>query len=479
MAKCEHHKICERDADETIGDGSCILHSINPLKDKKTFQEALDTHWKRFGFNFTQFVFPPGAVIPRFGHMTLLDAKFTGATFFGDVDFFADIFVGITDFSDAVFKGGAYFNTARFVPPTITDGLEPGYRSVVVFERANFEAEAYFQFAKFYERANFMFAQFVRGGDFRKAEFGDRVNFAGANFGGHEANFSHALFKDEAYFVRTQFPNGANFAHATFTACTSFFAARFNGSLSFWHAFLRGRTVFSPGEDEGDVPTILDGVTGDFRGVTIEPLDALVFRNADLTKFRFRGTDLREAEITDAKWPRIGDRQGVYDEIGPLKGKSGREWAHIERLYRELKQNFEDRRDYERARDFHYGEKEMRRMNPKTSWALWLWLTLYKLVSGYGEEWGRPLVCSGLLLLVSTLCYLQWGLLRFKDGGPLLDSTNLWEACIYGLKVMALLKPSNFEPACLGGDIVNTAQSIFGPILIGLFALALRQRLKR
>jgi len=127
----------------------------------------------------------------------------------------------------------------------------------------------------------------------------------------------------------------------------------------------------------------------------------------------------------------------------------------------------------------HYGEKEMRRKNPETTWGLRSWLTLYWLVSGYGERWVRPLMCAGVLLVASTFCFLRWGLLRHKDTGPLLDWTHVWEAGLYSLKVMTLLKPSNLEPAAFWGDVVTTAQSVLGPVLIGLFALALRQRLRR
>lgn len=35
------------------------------------------------------------------------------------------------------------------------------------------------------------------------------------------------------------------------------------------------------------------------------------------------------------------------------------------------------------------------------------------------------------------------------------------------------------EPVGFGGDLIRAVQSISGPILIGLFALAVRQRLKR
>jgi len=131
----------------------------------------------------------------------------------------------------------------------------------------------------------------------------------------------------------------------------------------------------------------------DFSELTIDPLDKLSFRDADLQKCIFLDTDLRKVEITGSIWPLIEIRFGVYDEIAPLQPKAERQFSRIERLYRELKQNYEDRRDYERAGDFHYGEKEMRRQNPDTPRTSKVLLNLYRLSSGYGEFSTTASVC--------------------------------------------------------------------------------------
>lgn len=82
----------------------------------------------------------------------------------------------------------------------------------------------------------------------------------------------------------------------------------------------------------------------------------------------------------------------------------------MEHLYRQLKQSYEDQRGNERASDFHYNEKEMRRLNPNTRRSVRFFLILYWLVSGYGEHFLRPLLWASGLLVVSTLAYLFWGL---------------------------------------------------------------------
>jgi hypothetical protein len=186
-------------------------------------------------------------------------------------------------------------------------------------------------------------------------------------------------------------------------------------------------------------------------------------------------------------------------EMGGNRGRSRagstRPWPQLERLYRELKQNYEDRRDYERAGDFHYGEKEMRRQNPDTAWGLWLFLTLYRWFSGYGERYLPPLLWAGLLFVGSTFGYMWWGL-RPKNGGSNLVWTNdgwdllggsslawsnAWDwlqAAYYSFRVMTFLKPDDWIPVGYT-HILNTFQTLLSPLFLGLFALALRQRLKR
>jgi hypothetical protein len=87
---------------------------------------------------------------------------------------------------------------------------------------------------------------------------------------------------------------------------------------------------------------------------------------------------------------------------------------------------------------------------------------------------------AGVLFMASTLGYLWWGLYA-KDGGSILVLTSVCDwlrAAHYSFRVMTFLKPDELLP--LGyAKAVNTFQTLLGPTFLGLFALALRQRLKR
>ena len=107
-------------------------------------------------------------------------------------------------------------------------------------------------------------------------------------------------------------------------------------------------------------------------------------------------------------------------------------------------------------------------------------LTLYWLLSGYGERYLRPLISAAVILICSTALYLALGLYPINKLAPLAVTNGLdWlRALHYSFRVMALLKPDDLVPS-ERAQIINTIQNIAGPLLFGLFALALPQRLKR
>ena len=483
MPPCRHHEICGLDALEGAGEGLCILHSQDPNKDKNLFDNALAEHGARTNdlsrvvfpeyMNFIDLTFTQGA---NFGHATFTHganfghAMFAEAAYFGDATFTQEASFSVATFAEeayffaATFKGNANLNRATF-----TQEAE--------FSCATFTQEAYFGDATFEGAVNFVDARFTGVAYFGDATFEGRVSFRSARFA-EEAYFAAATFTQEADFNAARFKGKANFRGATFTQEADFSDATFTGKTMFNHARFRGRTFFSSSQGDNGSSKSLPGFELDFRQVTIEPLDAISFRDVDLRRWRFLGTDLRKVEFANVTWPRKGGRFRVYDEDVKLEEGETRAYAHIERLYRQLKQNYEDQKDYERASDFHYGEKEMRRANKKGSpRGLRLLLTLYWLLSGYGERWVRPLMWAAVVFGVTTFNYWWWDFLQSRGSAP--GPPEWWEFCLYSLQVMLLMKPSQLTVIGCGGRIIYILQSILGPLILGLFALAVRQRLKR
>jgi hypothetical protein len=314
------------------------------------------------------------------------------------------------------------------------------------------------------------------------------------------ADFRAATFSKVALFGAAKFLMEAEFSGATFTEGAFFDSATFTERADFDKAIFSGRTLFAGRQERTKAAGhIFADTEVNFRQVIINPPDAVTFLVADLTKCQFQDTDLRKMQFVGATCPQKGRRTVVYDEIIPVQSADRtvfypdiqltgiesaegrmRPWSQLERLYRELKQNYEDRRNYECAGDFHYGEKEMRRQNPETALGLRFFLWPYWMFSGYGERYRRPLLWAGLLFVGSTIGYMWWGL-RPKASGPSLAWTNGWDwlqGTYYSFRVMTFLKPDDRLPVGYA-HVINTFQTLLAPIFLGLFALALRQRLKR
>jgi uncharacterized protein YjbI with pentapeptide repeats len=550
MPKCRHHEICGLTDEADPAAGLCVLHSLQVDKDPVVFTDVLKVHQKTHGNRFAYMVFPMDA---NFSDPTLLaranliegtftkKVDFSHATFYGDSSFFFTNFAAGADFSYATFARGAYFSHATFTKRA--DFLNATFREGADFSEAKFSemlnlASVTFSAGAYFSRATFsgglycFNTTFAAGANFSEATFTEAQfnvsTFAGKAYFGRatftkRADFVHTTFTEEADFFRTTFTEanfetaafsaGVDFSESTFAAVADFPGATFSGNTRFLYTTFaaeanfrgsqfRGRTLFTgleAAEEHQLCPLSTAATNFDFCDLVIESPESLSFRHMDFRACRFLNTDLRKIELTGVRWPQKGARQLVYDEIDSALRGVPYPWDQLERLYRELKQNYDDRRNYARAGDFHYGEKEMQRRNPATPWSLKVLLWLYWLVSGYGERFLRPLLCTLVLLIGATVAYIWWGLApkapplstmpettaflvmpgAVSRPAPLpIMQPNAWLSALhYSFRVMTLLKPEDLEPMGLA-KVVQTLESLLGPLFLGLFALAVRQRLK-
>ena len=510
---CAYYETCGLNAQP--GSDECILHSTSPNKDKEAFAEALEAHRQKKGDTFLKFNFP---YLADFGGATFSQtaqfadatfsggAHFGGATFSGGADFGGATFSQMAQFEGATFsqmaqfEGATFSQMAQFEGATFSGWVDfflatfserahfghATFSQMAQFAAATFSQMAQFGFATFSEEAHFGGATFSQTAHFGDATFSGWANFFGATFS-EEAHFGDATFSQTAQFADATFSGGAHFGGATFSGGTWFTATAFLGDTDFGSSAFLGRTIFS-GRKENEVTIrIFAGVDVDFTNIAIPPRpDAFIIRDADFRKCRLRGTDLRRIELTNVRWHEKRERFGVtrlavYDEINAEETTASNDWGHIERVYRELKENHKDRGDHHRAGDFHYGEKEMQRRNPQTSPSHRLLLNLYWLLSGYGERYIRPLIWAIALMAGSMLAYLVMGIERSENGDQLSVRNFIdWiDAGFYSLQVMTLLKPTHLKPVCMFATWAKAFESLFGPLIIGLLALAVRQRLRR
>jgi len=103
--------------------------------------------------------------------------------------------------------------------------------------------------------------------------------------------------------------------------------------------------------------------------------------------------------------PISGDPPDLYQIIKSWRDK----WTQLSRAYRDLKSAYEGNKDYIYASDFHFAEKELRRINHEVPRHTRLQLFLFWLVSGYGERVLRPIWWFIAIWILGALPYYLWG----------------------------------------------------------------------
>jgi uncharacterized protein YjbI with pentapeptide repeats len=307
------------------------LHSERLDKSAEAFAKGLAIHEATHGYDFRNVVFPSQFDRVHFDFAT--PVRFEDAVFLSDANFLSAIFE-----ADVSFKGATFCRDARFGGAVFCKNVSFKYAKFLPREESAFT------------QANFSEVLFHGTADFTNGTF-DAANFDDARFDG-VVQFRGAQFGAAASFCDAQFSTGVDFAWATFGGRADFRSCRFD-DLS----------VFSGAATK----PIFAGVDVNLSSLRVRP-DVLIFREADFTQCHLLDTDVRGVELTAILWPKLRTRFCVFDEIAP-PGSGYYEAAsaeRTERLYRELKQNYEDHHDYERAGDFHYGEKHMRRRSADT-----------------------------------------------------------------------------------------------------------------
>ena len=380
------------------------------------------------------------------------DGNFAGYFFPEAIDLFRDrIFSGDADFSGASFSGNAVFSGASF-------------SGNAVFSGASFSGNAVFSGASFGGRADFFRASFVGRADFFGANFGEEAGFLAASFR-WEAGFLAASFGGETDFSMASFSGEARFARASFSGKAMFIDASFSGITDFYNV----------------------------------DLAKLVFRSVDLSNIAFaRTVNLDQTGFNNVEWE-PNPAGLLFDERKARESKEVSDYGDAEQAYNQLKRNFEQRKDYYLASQFHYGEMEMRRL---AAWrrgiysqALLLWL--YWWLDGYGERLSRSVIAFSLLVVASALIYCFTGIsvqYAYPGRAPVMltlefqfGTSDAWptllNALFFSFRTATLQSGDFMQPLAMAGfdlgRITQTFEMILGPILIGRAGLAIKRRLQR
>ena len=370
--------------------------------------------------------------------------SFINSIFHSDIQFSGSNFADRADFTRTRFEGRATFTGSQFNTPTT-------FIDAVFVGDANFGSFSPMSTTKF-ERAVFLRSKFMRPASFREVVFAKDSDFVAAEFN-ELCDFNFARFEGETRFDQVRFHKAAIFSGCKLEAIVTF----------------RGR--------EGE-PVFFG--EANFANILLERKDVLRFVQVDLSRVRFHDSDVLKMEFVGSRWARIGNRVGIYEEILLSQKDSVASLHDVETLYRELKQNHEERRDFARAGDFHVGEKEMRLRNQQTPVNLRVLLALSKITSQYGESFLKPLFwLIGIIVYVALFSILggltETNSKRFLDIFAISD----WGKAILFAFDKCFHLPGEYFVPYESVRVLQTLAGIMGPLLIALLALAIRNKLRR
>jgi uncharacterized protein YjbI with pentapeptide repeats len=537
------------------------MHSHDSGKDRSAFEEEIERILEEAGdgtADFTRFVFPEVNYGDRQFDANCIfwqaeftqdayfieaefrqDAYFTEATFRQDADFSMATFTQKADFSRATFtevadfSAAAFARDANFVKAIFTDTADFGqliFGQLANFSQATFTRDANFSGASFLDEASFSGATFTQDAHFEEAIFAQDSSFDRATFS-QDAHFNGARFTPGADFFEATFTHAADFSRATFTQDVFFGSAKFLGGASFRETQFRRDGAQAPG------PV--------FSLAQFSHPEAVVFYKTYLGQALFHNCDVSRLTFSSVEWRRREGRgkRMVFEEVVDLSHESAnalkptegspdeRDYGLIADLYQQLKKNYDEKKDYWTAGDFHYGEMEMRRLSSRTRNPVARWLhshaglvAWYKYVSQYGESYLRPVAWIVGVLLAFALLFPIVGLhydpsrgSRQVTGGrapspsqpesaslsgesspaivltyrhpihrpddaskPLKAELRLFgNSCVTALDIAAFQKERVYEPAYPWGRLLILLEMILTSTLFALFLLAVRRQFRR
>ena len=387
-------------------------------------------------------------------------------------------------FAEAEFGGEAHFERMRSAVGA--DFAKATFRDKAFFREARFEKGVGFHDTAFEKTAEFRSA-FLLDSDFGYTRFVGEVSFSQTYFTGSQQNtsasakgpfsgattFSKAFFGETAYFTDAVFHCPVDFCGASFGGPAFFVLHPSSGAPA---SGSKGSASASEVTGHNPEPEVLEIC---FENVFIGQPSSVRFDGVDLSHTTLAGSNVRSVSFHNCGWPRIRRRFAAFDELCPLH--QGAEAIRL--LYRDMKANFEDSRDWVIAGDFYYGEMEISRKWRRGERDRWHWVrrflspyTIYWLSSGYGEHPVRALWFFGALTLAfAALLHFT----TFTLHGQALNTPS-WAASLgHSLRALTLQRSFYVEPASEWAYRITLLANLLGPIQLAQIAISLRRRFRR
>lgn len=459
---------------------------------------------------------------------------FSGIHFRGPALFDGATFHGIAKFDSATFEDHADFDSVRFLGPASFD--QTIFEDHAGFQEATFSSTASFAQVKFRTHADFEWTHFESDSSLQEATF-QLSRRLGPILAKKKLILDDCVFGERLLVeieAETLSAQAAFFADGVRLSVRR--AAIFLNEADFGRASTLSSAADSLARAENSDKT--PPRDSQARLITIRGAQVarLSLSDLDLRACRFFGAHGLESLIVEpsCQWPRTPpgrrciDREMIAEEhhwrCEREAQSTSRRWARrrhwnahatdpcdwpdsrsrgeplhpadLATLYRALRKAREDNKDQAGAGDLYYGEMEMRRVTPLPDGrgkiralcdrAI---ITSYWLLSGYGLKASRAFLAWLCVIAAAGYGLYEWGIIPSpadagsKHPAQAAAGITLQQALLFSLentssliRLAHLPKGYELQP---GGELLQVIIRLAGPILIGLWLLALRARVKR
>jgi uncharacterized protein YjbI with pentapeptide repeats len=406
-------------------DGKCIFHirkySEEEKKDLPGEEGALANETEKkcnreFNKLLRRLESDPNQTNCDFTGFSLPSINLTGSTFTKRINFLGATFHGETTFEGAIFNQGADFGRTIFHEKVNFTGVT--FEQENRFEKAIFKRGTSFQKAVL-GQTDFSGVTFEDETSFDSAKFSDETLFSGTTFN-QLADFSNAIFS-RARFYRSNFRQTANFTFTQFTQAADFLGAGF-----YKDAYFIGGHIHRCFEYKCD-----------FRSLKLDKDTELIFERVSLENATLLDTNLEKIAFRDVDWYHTPEKfrfwmsrhQALGDEFDLLEGQeqSRAIYEKLSENYSQLVINYEQRRDFNSAENFHVGEMEMQRKKKGVGFTPFWWRKIrewanaygvYRISSNYGTSYIQAFVIFVIMIILFSLFFLYSGFYTNVERGP-------------------------------------------------------------
>jgi hypothetical protein len=370
------------------------------------------------------------------------------------------------------FNSDVSFISSRF--------LDQAHFMAVVFTNVNFiltvfDDRANFNNSLFRGKTRFASPKFNNGVNYALSQF-DTVEFSNINFDGNSVSFTNVEFNNKVRFVLTNFNSRTIFRDSIFNDDGEFSFVFFNDNTDFDHARFKKEVIFNNivGKINLDMINcgehIFSSNNKDKTYLSSPP--KICFKNTYFSKDSFISRmDLKNISFDFCDVSNLTFRRCLWiiTDGRLISNENGRDLIDSEEHYRQLKRNFDDRKDWEKSGLAYVSEMEIRkkRLFIEKKYYQWFIYWFYGFFGGYTQDFRRPMISIVALISISTLMFY------FIDFNIIHGVERSIKGALPYFEI-GIEKP--FSSYWL---IMKNVETVLGGTFLTFFVLAVRKRFKQ